>query len=176
MKRIIDYYNLENLLVKYQETHEDKLTRNEVKLIDSVLFEISTPTKETSSPIEKILAELDGFRMCDQMDYDAYSRLHDLISCLDTQEWIPVSDRLPPEHDTIFAKLKGTRKWKTGMFEKRSEDVRVVFLFEDGTRKVGHTFTIDGVWDCEKPNRYPKRTVTHWCENPSLPEPTQGEL
>ena len=87
-----------------------------------------------------------------------------------TSEWIPVSDRLPPEHDTIFAKLKGTEQWKPGMFEKQSEDVRVVFRFEDGTRKVGHNHTIDGVWDCEKPNRYPKRTVTHWCENPPLPE------
>jgi hypothetical protein len=33
--------------------------------------------------IERVLAELDGFRMCDQMDYDAYSRLHDSISELD---------------------------------------------------------------------------------------------
>lgn len=84
--------------------------------------------------------------------------------------WIPVSDRLPPEHDTIFAKLKGTDKWRDAMFAKASDDVRVVFRFEDGTRKVGHNHTIDGVWDCEKPNRYPNRTVTHWCENPTLPE------
>lgn len=131
MRRIIDYDNLENLLVKYQETHADKLTRADVKLIDSVLFEIAEPEKPA---------------------------------------WIPVSDRLPPEHDTIFAKLKGTDKWRDAMFEKQSEDVRVVFRFEDGTRSVGHNHTIDGVWDCEKPNRYPKRTVTHWCENPTLPE------
>lgn len=120
--------------------------------------------------IEEILSELDGFRMCDQMDYDAYCRLHDLISGMETQEWIPVSDRLPPEYDTIFAKLKGSDKWRDSMFEKQSEDVRVVWLFEDGTRKVGHSYTVDGVWECEKPNRYPKRTVTHWCENPPLPE------
>ena len=43
MRRIIDYDNLENLLVKYQETHADKLTRADVKLIDSVLFEIAEP-------------------------------------------------------------------------------------------------------------------------------------
>lgn len=84
--------------------------------------------------------------------------------------WIPVSDRLPPEHDTIFAKLKGTDKCRDAMFEKQSEDVRVVFRFEDGTRRVGHSHTVDGVWECEKPNKYPKRTVTHWCENPTLPE------
>lgn len=84
--------------------------------------------------------------------------------------WIPVSERLPPERDTIFAKLKGTDKWRDAMFEKQSEDVRVVFRYDDGTRSVGHNHMIDGVWDCEKPNRYPKRMVTHWCENPPLPE------
>lgn len=86
------------------------------------------------------------------------------------QGWIPVSDRLHQEHDTIFAKLKGTDKWRDAMFEKQSEDVLVVFRFENGTRRVGHSYTVDGVWECEKPNRYPKRTVTHWCENPTLPE------
>lgn len=32
--------------------------------------------------------------------------------------WIPVSERLPEEHDSIFAKFKGTNNWKRGMFEK----------------------------------------------------------
>ena len=32
--------------------------------------------------------------------------------------WIPVSERLPEEHDSIFAKFKGTDNWKRGMFEK----------------------------------------------------------
>lgn len=26
-------------------------------------------------------------------------------------KWIPVTERLPEEHDSIFAKLKGTEKW-----------------------------------------------------------------
>lgn len=33
--------------------------------------------------IERVLDELDGFRMADEMTYSAYSRLHDLISELD---------------------------------------------------------------------------------------------
>ena len=33
--------------------------------------------------IERVLAELDGFRMADEMTYSAYSRLHDLIGELD---------------------------------------------------------------------------------------------
>lgn len=33
--------------------------------------------------------------------------------------WIPVKERLPEEHDSIFAKFKGTDNWKRGMFEKK---------------------------------------------------------
>lgn len=39
------------------------------------------------------------------------------------QKWIPVSERLPEEKETIFAKLKGTDKWRSAMFEKMSDDV-----------------------------------------------------
>lgn len=30
-------------------------------------------------------------------------------------EWIPVSERLPEEHDSIFAKLYGTDKWSDAL-------------------------------------------------------------
>ena len=82
--------------------------------------------------------------------------------------WIKVSNEMPEERDTIFAKLKGTDKWKSAMFEKMSEDVRVVVVFEDGTRRVHHSYTVDGKWDVEK--KPPKRTVTHWMPNPELPD------
>lgn len=83
-------------------------------------------------------------------------------------DWIKCSDRMPEEHDSIFAKLKGTDKWRSAMFEKASEDVRIVEMFEDGTRQVYHSHTIDGKWDIEK--QPIKRIVTHWMPNPELPE------
>lgn len=83
-------------------------------------------------------------------------------------EWIPVSERLPEEKETIFAKLKGTDKWRSAMFEKMSDDVRVVVVFSDGTRRVSHSHTVDGKWECEK--NPVKRTVTHWMQNPELPK------
>lgn len=43
-----------------------------------------------NNQIEKILSELDGFRMCDQVDYAAYSRLHDLIWFV--HAWMPLPD------------------------------------------------------------------------------------
>ncbi len=83
-------------------------------------------------------------------------------------DWIKCSDKMPEEHDSIFAKFKGTDKWRPAMFEKASEDVRIVEVFEDGTRRVYHSRTIDGKWDIEKQPM--KRTVTHRMPNPELPD------
>lgn len=107
--------------------------------------------------------------------YDGIVTAKELIDSQPTVEqpkeqqlkWIPVSEGMPEEHDSIFAKLKGTDKWRSAMFEKSSDDVRIVEVFEDGTRRVHHSHTIDGKWDNE--NRPMKRTVTHWMPNPELP-------
>lgn len=82
-------------------------------------------------------------------------------------EWIDVNVRLPDERETMFAKFKGTDKWRPAMFARMSEDVRVVLRYEDGTRRVYHAHTIDGKWDVEK--RPIKSVVTHWMPNPDLP-------
>lgn len=60
--------------------------------------------------------------------------------------WIPCSERLPEEHDSIFAKLKGTDKWSNAMFEKTSNEVNATIEFEDGKRAVKTLHTIDGRW------------------------------
>lgn len=64
-----------------------------------------------------------------------------------TGEWIPCSERMPEEHDSIFARFRGTDKWKRGMFEKSSDNVNVTAEFEDGTRMAKTSHTIDGEWD-----------------------------
>lgn len=97
----------------------------------------------------------------------------DMIDTLDEAPtiggWISVKDRLPEQHDTIFAKLKGTDKWKKGLFEKQSDDVRVVIECPDGYRRVHHSYLVDGVWACE--TLPPEgRKVLYWCENPKLPK------
>ena len=94
--------------------------------------------------------------------------LTDALALLKEQNWVRCSDRMPEEHDSIFAKLKGTDKWRSAMFEKSSDDVKIVEVFEDGTRRVYHSHTIDGKWDIEKQPM--KRTVTHWMPNPELPD------
>lgn len=93
--------------------------------------------------------------------------MSDTLVLLKEQNWIECSDRMPEERDSVFAKFKGTDEWQSAMFEKMSEDVRVVVVFEDGTRRVHHSYTVDGEWEVEK--KPPKRYVTHWMPNPELP-------
>lgn len=61
-------------------------------------------------------------------------------------EWIPCSERMPEEHETMFAKLKGTYKWRGAMFESMSDDVNATVEFEDGSRKTMTLHTCDGEW------------------------------
>lgn len=86
-------------------------------------------------------------------------------------KWVPCSERLPEERESIFKKAKGTDKWDPEMFESISDDVNVTVEFEDGTRKTMTSYTTDGKWSCEKEYRI-KMKVIAWCP---LPEPYKGE-
>lgn len=69
------------------------------------------------------------------------------ITALQNQPvWIPVSERLPEERDSFFAKFKGTDKWKNGMFEKTSSKVIVTVCSDDGSCRTTTANTIDGRW------------------------------
>lgn len=78
--------------------------------------------------------------------------------------WIPVSERLPEEHDSIFAKFKGTDNWKRGMFEKTSKYVIATVVFDDGTVLVEQAHTTDGIWRTDK--KVLGGTVVAWMNFP----------
>lgn len=61
---------------------------------------------------------------------------------LDESDWIRVNDEMPVERDSMFAKFKGTNKWKTGMFEKVSRNVLVTVEYDNGER---HTEVAHGM-------------------------------
>ena len=82
--------------------------------------------------------------------------------------WISVKDEMPPEYDSIFKKLKGTKKWFDGMFETISDTVIVSVKFEDGTRKTFPAHTADGKWRNLPEIRNHK--VTHWMPMPGPKE------
>ena len=62
-------------------------------------------------------------------------------------QWIPVSERLPEEHDSIFSGFYGTEKWRNAMFRKTSKIVIITVEFMDGTRQSAPCHTIDGEWN-----------------------------
>lgn len=82
-------------------------------------------------------------------------------------KWIPASERLPEEHDSIFAEYKGTKKWVPGMFEKTSDEVIVTVINSKGKTATTHAHTNDGTWknDLIKLDGY---RITAWMP---LPEP-----
>lgn len=83
-----------------------------------------------------------------------------------TQLWIPCSKRLPEEHESIWAKAKGTDRWSEAMWEKQSDEVIVTELFEDGTTRTDTACTHDGEWYVKI--KAVKRKIIAWMP---LPEP-----
>lgn len=86
--------------------------------------------------------------------------------------WIPCSERLPGEHDSMFATLKGTSKWNDAMFEKASDDVNVTVEFEDGTRKTKTMHTVDGEW---KNDSFINMEIIAWRPLPEPYKEDEGE-
>jgi hypothetical protein len=86
------------------------------------------------------------------------------------QKWIPVSERLPEEHDSIFKKWYGTKLWQSGMFCTTSNMVLASIENNDGTRKVKAMHTQGGEWNLDSMPW--AKMVTHWMP---LPEPPTEE-
>ena len=76
--------------------------------------------------------------------------------------WTPVTEKLPEEHDTMFAKYWGTDRWNEYMFRGRSELVEVTVELEDGTRYTDASRTRDGKWDIEMNHGAVKKKVVAW--------------
>lgn len=83
-------------------------------------------------------------------------------------EWISVEEGMPEEHDSIFAKFKGTDLWKNSMFSKVSNEVNVTFQYGDGPTKISTSYTFDGVWKIEKERKMFGLRVIAW-----MPKPTK---
>ena len=64
----------------------------------------------------------------------------------ENDDWIPCKVKMPPEHDSMFKKLKGTRAWKVPMFETESDYVIATIEYENGERAVKTLYTTDGHW------------------------------
>ena len=109
-------------------------------------------------------------------DYDCKNRNREWFGVKDDNNgWIPCSERLPEEHDSMFARFKGTDKWRNSMFEKTSNEVIVTISDEKWEKSTTHAHTTDGTWKCDILRACPTYRVIAW---QPLPDPYQlkGEL
>ena len=65
---------------------------------------------------------------------------------VDTASCLNWHTGMPPEHESMFAKFKGTEQWMPGMFETVSDEVLVTVEFPGGERYTTTAHTIDGEW------------------------------
>ena len=86
-------------------------------------------------------------------------------------KWIPVTERLPEERDSIFKRFHGTKLWQDGMFLTVSNTVLASVLKEDGTRTVKAMHTQGGEWNLDSMPW--AKCVTHWMP---LPEPPKEDV
>lgn len=91
---------------------------------------------------------------------------------MDSKGWIPVTERLPEEHDSIFAKYYGTDRWDEYMYRKVSDNVLVTVMYPtSGTKCVINSHTEDGQWRCGVLYSIYGAKITAWMP---LPEPYVG--
>lgn len=106
-----------------------------------------------------------GYSSCSLENVIAWKNEYfDMIQRNEDDGWIPVSERMPEEHDSIFAKFKGTDNWKRGMCEKISKYVIATVVFDDGTVLVEQAYTTDGIWRTDK--KVFGGTVVAWMDYP----------
>ena len=140
---------------------------------------------------EKILERLEEERELSYADFSRY--VEEVSPCLDAEYddffhrglerasrlvkevaeeynngWIACSGRLPEEYDSIFAKLKGTDKWKDAMFEKTSDVVNVTVVDGYGNRITTIAHLVDGKWNCDLLRINKSYQIIAW---QPLPEP-----
>ena len=92
------------------------------------------------------IAELQENLECMAILQEAADTIEALSAKLKNNGWILCSKRMPEERESIFAKLKGTNKWNSAMFEGISDEVNATVEFKDGTRKTKTLYTVDGKW------------------------------
>lgn len=110
----------------------------------------------------------DGYKPTMEEMSKSMDLLTDLANKAESFEWIPVSERLPDEHDSIFAKLFETDVVNDMLWRTRSKEVLVTIEYEDGARTAKSSHTTDGKWWIEKETTLSKFKVIAWMP---LPKP-----
>ena len=98
--------------------------------------------------------------------------LQELVDKADSFKWIPVTERLPEEYESAFAKYYGTDQWNNALWRVRSKEVLVSIKYDNGHRKVTTSYTMDGKWYIERRRVLHDLKVIAWMP---LPKPMKEE-
>lgn len=109
---------------------------------------------ENTEKVKDLIKMLKTAKRNNDMVYfvPGHSETKNMIECLEDylkikeNAWVPVTEKLPEEQDSIFAKYKGTPDWKPGMFKKTSKYVLATIKYKDGTVLTEPAYTVDGRW------------------------------
>lgn len=126
-----------------------------IKAVDTVLHHMCGEERE------------DGYKPTMEEMSNSMDLLKDLANKADSFEWIPVSERLPEEHDSAFAKLYGTDKWSNALWRTQSKEVLVTIEHESGIRSVTESYITDGKWTLGKRATLSKYKVVAWMPLPN---------
>ena len=130
--------------------------QNAIEVIDTLLHLMCGEERE------------DGYEPTMEEMSKSMDLLKELANKADLFEWIPVSERLPEEYDSIFAELYGTDKWDDTLWRTRSKSVLVTIEYEGSIRSVSLSYITDGEWALEKRDKLNKYKVVAWMP---LPKP-----
>lgn len=148
-------------MIQLKEQRGKKMNKYQYALHNLYSFHLSDFTDQ-----EEALIVNDNYKK--QLD-----TLKELVDKADSQEWIPVTERLPEEYESVFAKAYGTDQWNNALWRARSKEVLVSIEYDDGTRTVTTSFTRDCKWPIEKKRALHDLKVIAWMP---LPELYKGEI
>ena len=151
--------------VRIQDCNADRIFENAADLLENDWSQVLALQRE----LELKRAQLDCASASAEKLRDAVAQAARLAAEAE-RAWISVEDRLPEEHESIFAKAYGTKRWADGMFRTISDEVLACVAFEDGHKVTMTLRTHDGAWALSSVHR---GHVTHWMPLPAVPE--EGE-
>lgn len=158
-----------------KEVFENIKERLEEKENEAVLKAPNTSdlsNKEYQKWMMKSYGFKDAIEIVNQVEEEFNQSLANNNQSLTNDGWILCSERLPEEHDSLFAMYKGTNKWDDAMFEKISDVVNVTVVDEKGKAVTTHAHTTDGIWHCDLLRCNRTYRIIAW---QPLPEPYKGE-
>lgn len=119
--------------------------------------------------IRQVIPECKGIADCIDEAIDTIETLSAKVRANNLHDgWIPCSERLPEEHDSVFTRFVDKEKWNESMFEKISNEVNVTVVDDKGQKATTHAHTVDGKWSCDLLRCNKDYRIIAWMP---LPEP-----